>query len=339
MTSRGDQRGATAYRNWMPVVLIGLGLGLLALALSSALQPVPLPYERKLIAAEAGAADALATIGSERIDGLQRVQWKTDGVREPIASALISRGQDGRPVPLDWRNAVTEPVFSADLTLPEVDKVMAAIRQHVSEDAVVLSWWDLSRKIRLMAGRQAPLDDPDARGLIVPASWSTATDAVQASERAFWGKDVAKSDAGTFSRFIDALLMNEHEGADALATLVPNKEVYVAVHLSDIWKVASARPGRLEIGYRDFPSAGHSHGVVKATRQWINEQKIEGGYAVEPIGNAIRVHYFAKKAGSNHLITRLLPFSTSNPMQMERLQLVYQHRGFWIYKLKREGNS
>ncbi|MEQ1672405.1 MAG: hydroxylamine oxidation protein HaoB, partial [Hyphomicrobium sp.] len=136
-----------------------------------------------------------------------------------------------------------------------------------------------------------------------------------------------------FTNYIDALLLDEDKGADALRVLAPGKDVYVAVHLSDVWKVAAARPDRIEIAYRDFPSAGQSHGVMKATREWISGQKITGGYAIEPIGNAVRLHYFSGSAGSDLLIAKLLPFSTSNPMQLKRLQLVYQHRGFWIYRL------
>ncbi|MEQ1716905.1 MAG: hydroxylamine oxidation protein HaoB, partial [Hyphomicrobium sp.] len=265
---------------------------------------------------------------------VKKLEWRVAGVREAVAAAFVATDADGRNVALDWRNNVTEPVFSTDLTMTEVSKVLAAIREHVPADAVVLSWWDLSRKIRLIAQRQAPLDDPQARGLILPAAWNSVSGLVDSSEREFWGKGVPKADGEKFTSYIDALLLDEAKGADSLRALAPGgKDVYVAVHLSDVWKAAAARPDLIEIAYRDFPAAGQSHGVMKATREWISGQKIEGGYAVEPIGNAVRLHYFAKKVSSELLIAKMLPFSTSNPMRLERLQLVYQHRGFWVYKL------
>ena len=60
----------------------------------------------------------------------------------------------------------------------------------------------------------------------------------------------------------------------------------------------------------------------------------DGAFAAEPIGGATRLHYFQRKADSDTLIAKLLPFSTSNPMQLERLELVYQHKGWWVYRLK-----
>jgi len=322
----------------IPALLVILGTGMVALALNAPIQPAGLPYERTFAAAPNDAATNLTIADRSVTNALQRGEWRVAGMREPVATALIATSKDGRPVPLDWRNNVTEPVFSADLTLSEVDKVMAAIKEHVPTEAVVLSWWDLSRKIRVLAGREAPLDDPLARGLIVPTSWAEVADRVLASEKAFWGAGIASSEADKFTRFIEALLVDEETGTAALAALAPGKDIYVAVHLSDAWKVASSRPEQLAIGYRDFPTSGQSHGVVKTTREWIKSEKIKGGYAVEPIGHAVRLHYLNDKDSSDLLIAKLLPFSTSNPMRLKGLQLVFQHRGYWIYKLNRNAS-
>ena len=320
---------------WLAVGMVVVGLAIIGVALTSMLQPQPLPYERTTSKAEPASYQAVTLPEAKGAKpDVERVEWHTPNVRGPVAASLIMRENNGRVVPLDWQNFVTDPVFFADLSIGEVSKVMAAIRKHVSEDAVVLSWWDLSRKIHLIAGRQAPLDDSLARGLQIPAAWSDSREAVQREERAFWGKTATKSASDSFSTFIDALANDEEHGAEVLRSLGANSEVFIAVHLSDIWKLAASRPNKIGIAYRDFPSAGLAHGVIKTVRQWIADNKMTFPYAIEPIGNAVRVHYFTDGSSSNTLLAKLLPFSESNPLLLKNFELVYQHRGFWIYKLR-----
>ena len=323
------------HMNWAPIALTAIGAIMAGLAVNSAMQPAELPYKRTIVDAAPETYSALSLPASDPAMSVKKLEWRVSSVREPIATAVVATDADGRHVPLDWQNNVTEPVFAADLRMTEVSKVLAAIREHVPENAVVLSWWDLSRKIRLVAQRQAPLDDPYARGLILPTAWQSASGLIDEQENTYWGKGVSEADGKKFTHYIDALLLDEIKGADALRALVPDgKDVYVAVHLSDIWKAAASRHDQIGIAYKDIPSGGQSHSVMKAAKDWIREQKIEGGYAVEPVGNAVRLHYFTGKDSSNLLLAKLLPFSTSNPMQLERFELVYQHRGFWVYKLK-----
>jgi hydroxylamine oxidation protein HaoB len=235
--------------------------------------------------------------------------------------------------PLGWRNAVTEPVFFADIDPADTAKVLAAIREHAPTEAVVFAWWDMSCRIRALAGRQAPLDDPLARGLLTPSAWTVNVAAINENQRAYWGAGVPSGEGEAFAKFIDTLLMDEARGVAALVEIAGGREVFVAVHLSDAWKAAAARPDLLSIAYRDFPGGGDTHGVMKAAREWLQENGIEGGFAVEPMGGAIRLHYLPRKTDSARLLARLLPFSTSNPLKLERLELVYQHKGYWIYKL------
>lgn len=321
--------------SWWPIVLMAFGALLIGLAVNSALQPAELPYEKTFVEAQPDAYKAVALQDAgPGTPAVRKMELRTPGVRGVLATANVVTGADGRAVPLNWQNNVTEPVFFADLSENEVGQVLAAIRKHLPADAVVLSWWDLSRKIRFIAGREAPLDDPEARGLIVPNAWNEVADRVAASEHAFWGEGVPKSDDEKFTHFIDALSLDETKGSEVLRALAPGRDVYVVVHLSDIWKMAAARPDQIEIAYKDFPGSAQSHGVRKAALEWIREQKIDGPYAVELVGNAVRLHYLKSKNGADMLITKILPFSTSNPMRLDQLDLVYQHRGFWIYKLK-----
>jgi hydroxylamine oxidation protein HaoB len=307
--------------------LICGGLALLGWAAFSTLRTVS-HYALTLAPVPEGEAKEVAGLALSPGD-LRRVEIKSPEERRPVASGLVAKN-GALLAPIEWRNEVSEPILFWDLPAADVTKVIAAIREHVPEDAVVLAWWDLSRTIRAAAKRDAPLDDNDATGLLIPLSWTEAREI----ERARWGAGAPAASHAKFVRFIDALTSDEKQGTDILASLAEGKPAYVAVHITDVWKVAVARPERLSIGYKDFASAGVSHGVIKSATQWMREQKIEGAYAAEPAGGALRLHYFTRKGDSDALIAKLLPFSTSNPAALERLELVYQHKGWWIYRLK-----
>jgi hydroxylamine oxidation protein HaoB len=307
--------------------LVASGLALLGWAAWSALHPAP-PYALTIAAAPADASKEVASLGLAP-EALQRVEITSPEERRPIASGLVAH-EGERLVPLVWRNEVTEPILFADVSAADMTKVLTAIRAHTPEGAVLLAWWDLSRAVRIAAKKDAPLDDPQARGLQIPQSWTQARDA----ESRRWGAGAPPQTAETFGQFIDALLSDETQGATVLAKLAGGKPAYVAVHIADVWKAAAARPGRLSVAYKDFPSSGVSHGVIKSATQWMREEKIEGGFAAEPMDGATRLHYFRRKEDGDTLIARMLPFSTSNPMQLERLELVYQHMGWWVYRLK-----
>jgi hydroxylamine oxidation protein HaoB len=310
------------------VALMLAGAALLAWAGRSYLEPPPLPYEAAPAPAEAPPEFVVLSAAGL---AFERIEFRERESHKPLAAGVVARGADGRQAPLAWRNAVTEPILFADASAADEAKVLAAVRAHVPQTAVVLSWWDMSRRIRALAGRNAPLDDPAARGLLFAAAWSGRAD-VADNLRGLWSALVPAGDAAAFGKFVDALLADEATGASVLAELAGGKEAYVAVHLSDIWKAAAARPDRLSIAYKDFPG-GDLHGVVKAAREWMIQERIEGGFAVEPIGAAVRLHYFPRRADGDRLLARLLPFSTSNPAALERLTLVYQHKGWWIYRL------
>lgn len=298
----------------------------------SRLRRPPLPYQQASAPAPANSLTDFAGAGLDMAK-LERIEIRTPEARSPIATGTVTRDADQRPTPLGWRNAITEPVFFADVDPADSAKVLAAIREHAPAEAVVLAWWDMSRRIRCVAERQAPLDDPLARGLLTPSAWSASVAVIEEKQRAFWGAGVPGGEGEAFAKFIDALLMDEVRGAAALAELAGGKDAFVAVHLSDVWKAAAARPDLFSIAYRDFAGGGDTHGVMKAAREWMQENGIEGSFAVEPIGAAIRLHYLPRKTDSERLLVRLLPFSTSNPLMLERLELVYQHKGYWIYKL------
>lgn len=311
------------------VALIVFGFALIGWAIYAGLNP-SVPFEARLAPISAEAAKEVAGFGLSA-DRLQQVEVSAKDERRPLASGVIARDDAGRPTPLTWRNEVTEPIFFSDLAAEDASKVLAAIREHVPQDAVVLAWWDFSRAIRFVAGRDAPLDDAEARGLLAPAAWSAA----MAPERARWGASAPIASANSFTRFIDALLdSDEARATETLRKLADGRPTYVALRISDAWRLAAAKPQKLSIAYKDFAATGVSHGLIKSAQQWLRDEKIDGGFAVEPIGGATRLHYFQRKSDGDRLIARLLPFSTSLPAPPTRLSLVYQHKGWWIWRLE-----
>lgn len=314
-------------RKILGTALVVAGLGLLGWAGYETFRPVS-HYALKSGPASAEDAKEIAGLGLAP-DALRRIEITSPEERRPVATGLVAL--DGpRLAPLVWRNEVTEPILFADVSASDATKVLSAIREHVPEGAIVLAWWDLSRAIRATTTKDAPLDDPQARGLLIPQAW---TEAATTESRRF-GAGTPPRDAEKFSRFIDALLSDEVSGANSLKELASGRPAYVAVHISDVWKAAAAQPERLTIAYKDFPSSGVSHGVIKSATQWMRDNKIDGAFAVEPLGGATRLHYFERKNDSDALIAKLLPFSTSNPLQLDNLELAYQHKGWWVYRLK-----
>ena len=310
------------------IVLIAIGLALLGWAGWSTLHVAP-TYTLTLTPAATNAQRESAVFGLAPETILESVDVSTPEEHRPVATGLVAHiGQS--LTPLMWRNAVTESIFFADASAADLSTVLAAIRDHAKPDDIVLAWWDLSRAIRLVAKRDAPLDDPDARGLLIPASWTEAS----AHERARWGAGASAQTREAFSHFIEAMTLSEKDGAARLTKLAQGRDCYIAVHISDVWKMAAAAPSKLSIAYKDFPSSGVSHGVIKSAKQWMQENNIDGGFAAEPMGGAMRLHYFQRKGDSDALIAKLLPFSTSNPAQLDHFELVYQLKGYWVYRLR-----
>ena len=318
-------------------LLFVIGLALLGAAGVATLRPAPEPYLLSRAPAEAAALKDFAAFGPKLSD-IQSVELRGAENEKPLASGLVAKGADGRLTPLAWRSRVTEPVLLPDIAPSDETKVLLALKDHAPKEAIVLAWWDFSRRIRVLGERAAPLDDSKARGALIPDAWSERRAEIEARQGALWGAGVAPTEGERFQKFIDALLAEDEEtGARRLAEIAGGAPVFLALRLCDIWRAAAARPEAIAIAYKDFVGAGDIHGATKAVRDWIAEEKIEGGYAVEPLGGAYRIHYFPDKKGARRLISRLLPFSTSNPLALGRFRLVYQYRDYWLYELTAPG--
>lgn len=254
-------------------------------------------------------------------------------ISSPSLSQKLAKGAivniSGQITPIFWRNEFTEPILFQDISADDLSVVLEAIRTHVPDKALILAWWDLSRAIRFISNKSALLDDDRARGLFVPSSLSG--NSIFESKR--WGANTPRQLSDHFSKFIDALTSKETEAFAILNNITKGQPAYIIVHISDIWKIANLQSDKISMGFKDFPSSSLSHGVIKSALEWIRINKIEGGYAAEPIDRAIRVHYLINKSDSERLIARLLPFSTSILSNLKYFKLVYQLKGYWIYEI------
>ena len=77
----------------------------------------------------------------------------TEGVDQPLATGHTARRGQGAPVLLDWENRTSELLVSVDSKLTELAALSAAIAKHAPKDALILAWWDTSRQINLLSGR------------------------------------------------------------------------------------------------------------------------------------------------------------------------------------------
>lgn len=315
-----------------PAVLIIAGGLLAGLAFWSADASVDFPYRRSEQTVSQEEVSKTLGLPIDPSFSVKRVSYFLPDRAAPIASALALSTEAGNTA-LTWENHIAEPVLSGDASLDETSRVLNAIRAHVGDDGIVLAWWDFSRKVRLIAKKQAPLDDAEGRGLLIPAAWESQKDAVRRAEAQFWKGQVSESAARDFSAFAGALLKPETEGANELERLAGDRKAFVVLRLSDIWRLASEQPEAFSVASKDFPGSAQSHGVIRQVRDWMREAKQEYPYAVEPIGTAVRIHYLPKPDQQNLLIAKLLPFTTTNPLGLNRFRLVFQHRGYWIYRL------
>lgn len=249
---------------------------------------------------------------------------------------------DTGTVLLDWQNQIGEPLITIAPPIEDLPKLLATITNHVPEDAVVLGWWDTTRRLELLSEIETPFRENLAQPLLIPDAWSGRLDNIKKIEQQFWGlRDRDSIGTTNFDRFQEALLADTATGAARLKALVGEREAYLVLHISDIYKLSAMHPQQLGIGYRDFPNSGDLHGTISRIKDWLKEQGYQN-YAVEPRSKTgVRVYFLTDTPSSETLIAQALPFTSSKPLQLEDIKVVYQHGGYWVFKIqpKNTGNN
>lgn len=311
--------------------LAAVGAGLLGWAGWQMLQPMPLPYA---IVASPDAQALVKDVDFTLPEGYssQGYEVRVEGVKEPVAR-FVAFGRDGKPEGLlAWRNEMQSAVLSADIDPAEGLAVAEAVRKYAPENAVLIGLGDAANRLSVLTGRKSLVGVGGLEPVLVPDIWRDRSAAVVETASDFFA---AQSEGALETADIaEALLSDEMTGAARLAAAVGEKPAFLILHLTDVLRLGELYPDRFSIGYRDFPGATGSHALMKTVSTWLKEQGYHG-YAVEPrAADVVRVYFLANAQAGGTLLAQALPFTTSNPMELDVLDLVYQRGGTWIYRLK-----
>lgn len=257
---------------------------------------------------------------------------RVEGVASPIAEGVALMRNDKPLSVLAWQNATSEPVLSPDISGAEVVKVADAIKKHTNADDILIGFPGFVESVARLSGRSSLIAGGGIRAALLPDIWHDNRANILKQQNAFWSGG-EKSDAALVKKFSDALLNDELTGAASLAALANGKRSFLILNITDVLRLGALAPERFQVGYRDFPGASRAHGLIKAVKSWLNKNNYES-YAVEQRdGDYSRVYFLGKSASKSSLIARALPFSTTNPMQLDVLRLVFQTGGTWVFRI------
>jgi hydroxylamine oxidation protein HaoB len=63
-------------------------------------------------------------------------------------------------------------------------------------------------------------------------------------------------------------------------------------------------------------------------------------YTLQSISDKmVRAYFLHKGPNSESLIAQMLPFTESQPLDLQALQLIYQQGGYWVYKIPAPGEG
>lgn len=274
--------------------------------------------------------DLIAPNGFE----IARFSVRVEGAPSPVAESahLVQNGISSAI--LAWKNNASEPVISPDVSASEISKLAEAIKKHTNEDDLLVGFPGFVSAVAFLSGRQSLVKTGAPSGLLLPDMWQNQRQVIEEQQARFWAGGEDRANRVVLSKFAEALLSDELTGAATVAALAKGRRAFLVVHIADILRLGAIYPDRFRVGYRDFPGSGRSHGSIKTVKSWLNEKGYKS-YAVEQRdGDYARVYFLMKDDIQNSLIAQALPFSTSNPLDLKIIQLVYQTGGAWVFQIK-----
>lgn len=333
----GTLPAGTGSPKALPIASIVLAVGgllLLGWVTWSALKPNPLHYRYQLIAEGPVAEFPDLGLPDRPALSIRKYEIRADGHDQPLASLHVGRNAQLDRVLLDWQNQLTEPLFTLTASAPELAALTTAIATHLPRDSMLLGWWDTTRRLKLLSDIETPFDENLALPLLLPTAWSDQRGTIETAEQRFWQVPDDSPSAAAFERFQEALLADEATAVGIFRELAGNdNEVYLALHLSDAFKLGALQPERFGIGYRDFPNTGDLHSTIRNIKNWLREQGYKTYTAENRDANVVRVYFLTNAASENTLIAQALPFTKSQSMDLKIMRVVYQHLGYWVYKI------
>jgi hydroxylamine oxidation protein HaoB len=297
------------------------------------LKPEPPPYRYQL--ALTGGVESFSALGLQDWPGLtvEKYEVLVESVDKPIAVGYRAKKGTSTPVLLHWENQASEPVISIENETSDLASVAAAVNKHMSKDAIILGWWDLSRQINLLTDHDTLFKSHIGEPVMAPSYWKSRAEEIERYEREFWGAPASQEEQQKFQRFADALSSEPIEGSKILRELAGGREGYVIVHVSDIYKLGLMRPSKLDMAFKDFPLTGNVHGLNGQIKAWMVNNKYEV-YTLQALSEkSVRVYYLREGQSTNTLLARMLPFSQWAPLDLEPLQLIHKQGAYWVYKI------
>lgn len=318
------------------ILLVTGGLILLGWFAYVWFKPAPAPYQYQLISEGDSKRFPKMDLASGWPDlKLSQYQVQAEGIDKPLAEFMTARQDDGSPVLIYWKNSTNEILYNFDRKPSELTILAAAIKKHAPQDALILSWWDTSRQLKLLTGHDTLFTSHLNEPMMVPVPWLEQSKSIQAYEERFWGSHASPKEREQFKRFSQALAEPAAEGVKQLRELIgSDRETYVIIHVTDLYKLGVMYPDKIGVAYQNFPMTGNMHGMINQMKVQVKENEFDT-YTLQSISdNEIRAFFLSDKASSEALLARMLPFVEKKPpVELEVAQLIYQQGGYWVYKL------
>lgn len=296
-------------------------------------KPEPAPYTYQLV--DEGMATKFNNLPLQAWPDLKisKYELRVPSVDKPIAIVYRASREGEQPVLLNWENLVSEPIGVMASDLSELTAIAGDITKHVPNGAVVLAWWDTSRQLGLLSGRETFFTSHLGEPVITPTYWKQRSDSIRAYENQFWGSSGSADEQRGFQLFADALSSEATKGVAMLRELVGSRETYIVVHPADLYKLGLMRPEKLDMAFKDFPLTGNVHGLVGQVKAWMKENGYDT-YTLQSVSEKLVRAYFLKQSAKDKtLLSQMLPMMNSTPIDFEALQLVHKQGGYWIYKI------
>jgi hydroxylamine oxidation protein HaoB len=292
------------------------------------------PYHYKKVAE--GGVEKFPDLGLKAYEGItvRKYELLAEEVqKKPLVEFYTGSKDNQAPILLEWKNNLREPMLTISGNIQDLTELAQAITKHVPPKAVVLGWWDISRRLELLTGVNTLFHENLAQPLLIPSPWADQRKAIEELEHEFWQVPDSSEAKARLKRVVEALLADEVTGASMLRELAGDRKAYVVIHSSDAYKLGVMEPKRFGIGYKDFPGESQSHALIPHVKEWVKEKGYKA-YLVERVEkDVVRAYFLIDDSSKNALIAKMLPFSTSNPMKLKALQLVAQYGGYWVYSL------
>jgi len=319
------------------ILLVTGGLVLLALYAWLLLTPDEAPYRYQLAAS--GKVDEYPELELEAWPDLTINQYaiQLEGTDQPIAQAWFGQRATQPQVLLNWKNETSEPLLALDQKATELSALATAIDKYAPKDALLLSWWDTSRQLALLTGRDVLFHSTLHEPLIIPSEWQPRAQAIRAYEDKQTNAPADPQERELFLRFTRSLLNPLASGLEDLRQLAGTRDTYLIVHVSDLYKLGLMYPDEFGITYKPYRLTGNLHGMISHVKTEMSKRGYYA-YTLQSLSDElIRAFFLENEASYNTLLARLLPFTSQpSPLDLVSPQLIYQQGGYWVYRLTPE---